>query len=289
MFAANPSDAWKPTPIRLSCRFELLPGDTVPERLRQAVRYGFDAVSVPGRHLNDIREPLVACRHDYPLPLAALSLGFKGSLLSPGAAARRQCHESLLDLFGLCEALGIHMLNMPPVLLQDNPERIRTADGFPSVRDRLDAMLLEQLPELGDEAGKRGVELLLEPVNRSESDYLHRVGHAADLCRRVAHPNIGLTADFYHMHAEESDIPQALDSAAEHLKLVHVAEAITRTEPGFGTTEFGPGFGALKGMGYGGFVELECRTLSGPPDRALPAAVRYLRDTWERAGGVRQP
>jgi len=45
----------------------------------------------------------------------------------------------------------------------------------------LTAMLLEQLPELGNEARKRNVQLLLEPVNRSESEYLNRVGHAADL------------------------------------------------------------------------------------------------------------
>ncbi|MDZ7616373.1 MAG: sugar phosphate isomerase/epimerase family protein [Patescibacteria group bacterium] len=285
----NQSDTQRPTPIRLSCRFELLPGDTVRERLEQAARYGFDAVSVPGRHLRDIREPLAACRNDYPLPLAALSLGFKGSLLSPDAAARRQCRESLLDLLGVCESLGIPLLNMPPVLLQDNPERICTADRFPTVRDRLDAMLLDQLPELGDEARNHGVQLLLEPVNQSESDYLHRVGHAADLCRRVAHPNIGLTADYYHMHAEESDIPRALGSAGEHLKLVHVAEAVTRMEPGSGSADFAPGFAALKSMGYGGFVELECRALSGPPDQALPATVRYLRDTWKHAGNGHSP
>ncbi len=289
MFMTDQSDTQRPTSIRLSCRLELLPGDTVRERLRQAARYGFDAVSVPGRHLDDYREPLAACRNDRPLPLASLSLGFKGSLLSPDAALRRQCRESLLELFGVCEALSIPVLNMPPVLLQDNPERICTAGRFPSVRERLDAMLLDQLPELGDEARKHGVQLLLEPVSRSESDYLHQVGHAADLCRRVTHPNIGLTADFYHMHAEEPDIPQAIHSAGKHLKLVHVAEAITRMEPGSGSTDFRPGFAALNGMGYSGFVELECRVLSGPPDRALPAAVRFLRDAWESAGHGRPP
>jgi sugar phosphate isomerase/epimerase len=271
------------SPIRLSCRLEVLPGDTVRERLNLAAVYGFDAVSVPGRYLDEFREPLLACKGNSPLPLAALSLGFEGSLLSPHAAERTRCRESLLRLFDLCAELDIPAFNMPPVLIQDNPERISAADGFSSVQERLDAMLLGQLPELGDEARKRGVQLLLEPVNRSESEYLNRVGHAADLCRRLAHPNIGLTADFYHMHTEEADIPRALREAGPHLKLVHVAEAVARTEPGSGSMDFRPGFAALKQMGYGGFLEVECRTLSGPPDEVLPAAVGYLRSIWDEA------
>jgi sugar phosphate isomerase/epimerase len=275
-------------PIRLSCRLEVLPGDTVRQRLNHAARYGFDAVSVPGRFLGDFRAPLLACKDDRPLPLAALSLGFEGSLLSPHAAVRRQCRESLLGLFDLCAELAIPALNMPPVLMQDNPERIRSPGRFSSVQERLDAMLLEQLPELGNEARKRNVQLLLEPVNRSESEYLNRVGHAADLCRRLAHPNVGLTADFYHMQIEESDIPGALSGAGPYLKLVHVAEAVTRTEPGSGPMDFRPGFAALKRMGYRGFIELECRTLSGPPDEALPATVGYLQNIWTqtRDGGL---
>lgn len=277
------SNAPKSPPIRLSCRLEVLPGDTVRERLNHAAVHGFDAVSVPGRYLDEFREPLLACRGDCPLPLAALSLGFEGSLLSPHTSERKRCRESLLRLFDLCAELDIPVFNMPPVLVQDNPERISSVDGFSSVQERLDAMLLEQLPELGDEARKRGVQLLLEPVNRSESEYLNRVGHAADLCRWLTHPNIALTADFYHMHTEESDIPRALREAGPHLKLVHVAEAVTRTEPGSGSMNFHPGFAALKQMGYRGFLEVECRILSGPPDEVLPAAVGYLRSIWNEA------
>ncbi len=275
----------KATPLRLSCRLELLPGDTVRERIERAARYGFDAISAPGRYLDDFLAPLVACKNDAPLPIASLSLGFKGSLLSPRAAARQQCRESLIDLFDVCESLGIPALNMPPVLVQDNPQRISVPDRFPSVRERLDAMLLEQLPELGDQAQKRGVTLLLEPVNRSESDYLHQIGHAAALCSRIGHPSIGLTADFYHMHTEESDVSEALRSAGPYLKLVHLAEPVGRTEPGSGSTDFRPGFATLKEMDYNGFAELECRALSGPPDDTLPATVQFLRDTWQRATG----
>ncbi len=283
MLVRNESDTQKPPPIRLSCRLEVLPGDTVRERLNRAARYGFDAVSVPGRYLDEFRAPLLECKTDRALPLAALSLGFKGSLLSALAAERKRCRESLLELFDLCEQLAIPALNMPPVLTQDNPQQITEPGSYPSVQERLDAMLLEQLPELGDEAGKRGVQLLLEPVNRSESEYLNQVGHAADLCRRLAHPNIALTADFYHMHTEESDIPRALHEAGPHLKLVHVAEAVSRTEPAPGPLDFRPGFAALKRTGYCGFVEVECRTLSGPPDKVLPATVGYLRTIWDES------
>lgn len=272
-----------PLPIRLSCRLEILPGHTVSERLNRAARYGFDAVSLPGRHLDEFLEPLAACRRDYPVPLAALSLGFDGSMLSPRATERKRCCESVVRLFDLCVELGIPALNMPPALIQDNPERIRSPGEFSSVQERLDALLLEQLPEIGEAARERNVLLLLEPVNRSESEYLNRVAHAAELCRRLAHPNIGVTADFYHMRMEESDIPRALRAAGKYLKLVHVAEAAGRAEPGSGSFDFLPGFATLKRLKYRGFVEVECRTLSGPPETALPASVRHLRDIWSKA------
>jgi hypothetical protein len=41
--------------------------------------------------------------------------------------------------------------------------------------------MLEQLPELGDEAPKRGAELLLEPVNRSESEHMRPIVWSASL------------------------------------------------------------------------------------------------------------
>ena len=135
---------------------------------------------------------------------------------------------------------------------------------------------------VGDQAQKRGLIFLLEPVNRYESEYLNTVPHAAKLCKTLNHDHIGLTCDFFHMQIEELSIPQSLSGAGRWIKHVHVAEN-TRVEPGPGSLNFTPGFQTLKEMKYGGFIELECRKLSGPPEKVLPKSVEYFRRLWKRA------
>lgn len=274
--ASVPSEAPDPP---IACRLEVLPGRTVFEQICSAHRMGFDGIALPGRFLKQWLAPLRECRADSPLPLVSISLGFEGSLLSPVEAVRQRCRDSLRRLFDLGAELGVSRINLPPCLIQDHPERITDAGEFGSVTARQDALLLEQLPALGDAARARGVILLLEPVNRYESDYLHSLVHAAQLCRQLDHPAIGVTADFFHMQLEELQPEAALRTAGAWIRHVHVAEN-TRVEPGPGSLNFQPGFRALRDSGYAGWIEIECRTLSGPAFEVLPKSLRYLRAVW---------
>lgn len=256
-------------PISIACRLELLPGASVIERLTNARAFGFDAVGLPGRFLRDYLEDLRRCIKASPLPLSSMSLGFEGSLLSPSRETRSACRASLLKLFDICGELAVPNLNLAPVLIQDNPRRL-------SDETEQDRLLGEQLPALADEARQRKVKMLIEPVSRSESDYLHTLAHASRLCATMNHPNIGVTADFYHMQMEETDIPRAIVQAGPWLGCVHVADH-PRVEPGAGAMDMAPGFAALRRIGYRGFIEIESRRLSGRPEIALPKSIAYLR------------
>ena len=267
---------------KLSCRLEVLPGDRIIEKLTNAAAFGFDAVSLPGRFLDDYLDELRRCLVDSPLPFASMSLGFSGSLLSPDQAVRRQCRDSFLRLFDICAELGVGCVNVPPVLIEDNPARITEAGAYGSATEAQDALLVEQLPALADRAQQRGLMFLLEPVNRYESEYLNTVPHAARLCETLSHESIGLTCDFFHMQIEELSIAESLAAAAKWIRHVHVAEN-TRVEPGPGSLDFTPAFHTLKTIGYKGFIELECRRLSGPAGQVLPKSVEYLRQLWNQA------
>ena len=267
---------------RIACRLEVLPGGRVLDKLTNAAKFGFDAVSLPGRFLDDYVNELRGCLADSPLPFVSMSLGFSGSLLSPHKKVREQCRNSFLRLFDICAELGVACVNVPPVLIEDNPDRITDPGPHASVEQAQDALLIEQLPALGDQAQKRGLIFLLEPVNRYESEYLNTVPHAAKLCETLNHDHIGLTCDFFHMQLEELSIPESLSKAGKWIKHVHVAEN-TRVEPGPGSLDFTPGFQTLKEMKYSGFIELECRKLSGPAEKVLPKSVEYLRSLWRKA------
>ena len=260
----------------LGVRMEVLPGDGVRSRFENAARYGFDAVELPGRYLGEYKDELMACRGELALPVSSISLGFRGSLVSADAEARRLCREDTKAVLALCADLGARGVVMPPVLHMDGHTRVSDPGRFETVREAEDAMLADQLPELAERAAALGVRLMLEPVNRFETDYLYTLGHAVSLCERVGHDGLGITADFFHMQIEELHPADALRRAGRWLTHVHVAEN-TRVEPGPGSLDFAPGFGALREVGYDGYVVIECRTLSGPADEVLPRSAEYLR------------
>ena len=259
----------------ITCRLEILPGKTVAEKVSNAQRYGFAGIALPGRFMKTWLSEAREYKSSSPLPFVSLSLGFEGSLLSPHATVRQQCCDSILRLLDICAEFKATLFNIPPVLIQDNAERLKD-------RPAQDALLLEQLPALGDAAQAHGVTFLLEPVNRYESDYLHSVEHAASLCAKLNHPAIALTADFFHMQLEELHMDNALLHAGKWTRHLHVAEN-TRVEPGPGSLNFSPGFRALKQLSYRGYIEIESRSLSGPGDVVLPRSVAYLQRLWQES------
>ncbi len=206
---------------RLTIRLEVLPGDSVAQRVELAARCGFDGIAFPGRFRKEFGEEALALKGRLALPIETVSLGFEGSLCSPDPDSRALCFRTLLELFDFTAALGAKSVNMPPILKQDGVDRF-PADAI----KEQDQLLIDQLPALGDEAQKRGLQLLIEPVNQSESDYLNTVIHAARICEKVNHPAIGLTPDFFHMLKEEADIPAALIRAGTAIRHIHTAEHI---------------------------------------------------------------
>lgn len=253
----------------ISCRLELLPGKKVIDKLNAGAQFGLDAVALPGRFIDTYIDELKSSYKYSPLPFSSLSLGFDGSLLSPFEEVRKKCRKSLLMLFDLCAEFSIPNFNMPPVLIEDNPERIKA-------KQEQFSLLCKQLPCLADEAGKRGVRILLEPVNRYESEFLNTLGEATEICEKIKHENVGITADFFHMQLEELNFMDPVIKAGKWIKYVHVADNV-RVEPGVGSLDFKSAFKSLQSIDYSGFIEIESRTLSGSPEKVLPESISFLK------------
>lgn len=254
----------------LAIRLEVLSGNSVLEKFSNAADYGFDAVELPGRNLNNYRDELLACQKKLPLPICSISLGFNGSLLSADEEVRKECRNDIKYLLGLCAELGAVGLVMPPILLIDKCERL--------AGEVEDSLILEQLPELAEYAHKRAVHLMLEPVNRGETDYLTKLAHAVWLCEQVDNPGLAITADWFHMSLEEKDMAAALRRCGKWLKHFHISEKPNRTEPAPGGLDFKAAFDVLHEIGYQGYTVLECRGLSGPADEVLSRSIKYLKN-----------
>ena len=226
----------------------------------QAAALGFDAVEIFPRSAQELDarllESLLAQHH---LKLAAVGTGAgwlvrKLWLTDPDAVAREQAREfiaSIMDVAGKFDA---------PVIIGSMQGR---ADGAVS-REQALGWLREAVEVLG----VLGVPLLLEPLNRYETNLINTVADGVALLRQLTTKNVRLLGDLFHMNIEENSIAGALRAAGSHLGHVHFADS-NRRAVGFGHTDMAPVIQALRDIGYAGYVSAEIFPL---PDSNAAAA-----------------
>ncbi len=114
--------------------------------------------------------------------------------------------------------------------------------------------------ELGPRAAEAGVTIAIEPLNSKEDNLINSVAQGAQIVDAVAHPNIQLLADFYHMFEDREPTQNAAD-AGKRLKHTHLAD-LGRLAPGFaeGEADFVGFFAALRAAGYDKRCSFEGKT-----------------------------
>ena len=262
--------------MKLSIREGMIPRETLPDKLAWLESVGLDAVELHTASLALPPEELRRAFAASPIAVSAVE-GMRGLLSADPAerAAAKQTVRDRLELAGLLGAVGVLVVPQSgrvPAL----PDLSPLASGADLERD----LLLVQLRELALAAQEAGVSLFLEPLNRYEAYLVNRLEQGAAIAAHVG-PEIGVMADFYHMNIEEADIAASIRAAAPRLVYVHVADS-NRLQPGRGHLDFGPGFRALKAIGYDGYLGIECR-VDGPYDEAIRETVAFLRNEWEAA------
>ena len=120
------------------------------------------------------------------------------------------------------------------------------------------------------------VTLAVEPQNRYQSSFLRTCAEAAQLCRAVHDPYLGVTFDTFHANIEEDQPAAALAGLEQHLAHVHAAEN-HRGMPGSGHLPWPDLFAALHENHYSGWVVVEAFT--GEPE----AGLRRLKNVYDNA------
>src|SRR5215203_6447165 len=259
--------------MKLACQEHILPGNDILEKWEFAASAGFDGIELHGTEawLGRLDELRSAGEQGVVFSSVCLiSDRFIGDL---DATRRREAVEHMKHLLsGIAElggtgavtpaAFGLASKRPPPF------EAPRTEE-----EDR--RVLLDALEELGEHAENEGTLVLLEPLNRYEDYMLNRVEQAIELCQTVGRPSIKVMGDLFHMNIEEDDLSETIRRAKGHLVHIHLADS-NRLQPGTGHTDFAGAFGALREVGFDGYMAMECG-IRGDPRGALPEVVRHLR------------
>jgi hydroxypyruvate isomerase len=165
---------------------------------------------------------------------------------------RSEFSESLRRALGYAATLGVKRLHL-------------MAGNAPSDDAGARARYLEALREASDAAGERGIDILIEPLNRREMPgyFLNDFGRAAAIIAELGRPNIKLQFDIYHRQILHGDVARGLTDLLPTIGHVQVASVPFRHEPGSGELDDFHIFRLLDGLGYLGAVGCEYRPRAG--------------------------
>lgn len=146
--------------------------------------------------------------------------------------------------------------------------------------------LVEFVSLAGEACAKHDVVLVIEHLNRRETNTINTLAEARRLCEEVNLPAVATLVDSFH-YGLENETDEALLDLDGTLQHVHVAEPIGRLQPGAHQAgpdayDFDTFFSLLQKIGYDQRVSFEGTWKNSLADDG-PACVKLLRQTWDRA------
>ncbi|MFT3989570.1 hydroxypyruvate isomerase family protein [Aestuariivirga sp.] len=129
-------------------------------------------------------------------------------------------------------------------------------------------VFLANLDHAAKLAEKENVTLLLEPINqRDKPGYMLRnTAHALRVIRELGHGNVKLMFDCYHVQITEGDVTERFEAALPFIGHVQIAAAPSRQEPDGGELNYEYVLGAMKTLGYEGWIGAEYKPRSRTED-----------------------
>ena len=142
------------------------------------------------------------------------------------------------------------------------------------------------LRRIGEAATPLGILIAIEPLNAAETNIVLSVEEGIALVKAVAHPQVRLLADFYHMR-KSGESMAALAEAQGMLRHVHIANSQGRVYPARdGEDDYRDFFDMLARIGYDARVSIEASTDCFAQD--APRALALLRQLEAAAHGNRR-
>ena len=133
---------------------------------------------------------------------------------------------------------------------------------------------LASLNRCADVAEPLGVELIVEPVNRYEINFINNCSEGLRLVKESGRKCVKLMPDLFHMNIEDACFRDVFKQGIEYISYVHVADS-NRLAPGWGHMPFDEVFRIFEDTGYNGYLTAEI--LPEPdPDSAARQAAEYL-------------
>lgn len=243
----------------------------------RAARLGFDGIELALLRADEVDVPRLKRRlaaTGLEIPCISSGQVFAADRLwftHPEADIRRRAVERIVGMVRLAAEFGARV----------NTGRVRgpvhEGDDLATAKGRY----LECLNRCADEAERLGVELIVEPVNRYELNFINNCADGLAIVRETGRKCVKLMPDLFHMNIEDASFQTALEEARDFIGYIHVADS-NRLAPGWGHLPFDEIFDILAGIGYDGYLTAEILPIPDP-ERAASQAASFLLSRLSRS------
>lgn len=196
-------------------------------------------------------------------------------LTSPDDAIRRKTGDYLVSLAEACRDLG------GSILVFGSPKQ---RDLLPGVTyQRAIDYCVETFVRIAPAIAAAGVDFCLEPLAKSETNFLNTCAQAEELLDRVNHPNFKLHMDVKAQSGETgTTVPELIRRHAARAGHFH-AQDVNLRGPGMGEVDFKPILKALVESGYDRRVSVEVFDFSPGALETARRSLECLRAAYDAA------
>jgi D-psicose/D-tagatose/L-ribulose 3-epimerase len=248
--------------ITLSSFKDIEPLEVTLERMTML---RFDAVEMYGEPDSVDVSSILDLFHSYNIPIIGIT-GMWGyaskessgrKLITRDKSIFLQTQDYIRKCISLCEKLDGKLFNVclfsDDSLVQIDKNHARLSE---SLKRELMSTIVNPLREISLFAKDRGIDLLIEPLNRYSTPVCTTSTDAIYLVKSIAQENVGLLLDTFHMNIEEDSIEYSIKKSRGLLKHIHLADN-NRKMPGFAHISFREIINALRELEFDGFMSFE--------------------------------
>jgi sugar phosphate isomerase/epimerase len=229
---------------------------TGSEWIEKGQENGFDYVELPLAQMVDLNDKEFSSLKEKVgssgLKCEACNNFFPASIRLTGNDVDNGKTEAYLDkALGRAAQLGVK------VIVLGSPKSKNVPEGYPM--DKAWFQLVELLKAIDPLVRKRGITVVIEPLNKGESNILNTAAEGLKLVKAIDRENIKLLVDYYHLVMEKED-PEIILDAGSYIKHIHFANPAGRVYPAEKVDGYIRFMDLLKRIGYEGRISIEAYT-----------------------------
>jgi D-psicose/D-tagatose/L-ribulose 3-epimerase len=215
------------------------------------------------------------------------------NLISPDAATRKAGVDYMKWAIDCAEALGAYTLSGPM------HSTIGAFSGAgPTTVEKKRSVSSQRA--IGDHAGKKGVTIGLEALNRFECYLFNTMADLSAHIDEVDRPHIKAMYDTFHSNIEEADPIGAYTKHVRNIAHIHISEN-DRGVPGRGNIPWAETFAAIRKSGYDNWLTIESfgrglkdlaaatkvwRDFAESPEAVYRDGYKHVRNGWKKAAAA---